>query len=374
MPPGFEVGGTLLALSTPVATSAPPSEPCVIGFLEQLWAIARTTFAESIRQPVLLVVLTAGTIFVVLSNPFSGYTLEDDQRLFIDLGLSTIFICGVVLAAFLATSVLNREIENRTALTVLSKPVSRPTFILGKYVGVSGALLAAVAFLGLAFLLVEVHGTMQTVRTPYHLPALTFGISALVLAVAVAAAANFLYGWAFTSTAVLLGLPLLLLAYVLTLLFAHDWAPQAIGTEFEPQILLAIGGMAMALLMLVAVAIAASTRLGQLPTLAITMGLFLIGLLSDWLFGRTILRLEEAFASAPEAERSLFDGAHLLYAACRVAYAVVPDFQVFWLADALTQKREIPFSYFAAVLPYGVLMIAASLAIATLLFQRREVS
>ena len=70
---------------------------------------------------------------------------------------------------------------------------------------------------------------------------------------------------------------------MLTLLFAHDWAPQAIGTEFEPQILLAIGGMAMALLMLVAVAIAASTRLGQLPTLAITMGLFLVGLLSDWL-------------------------------------------------------------------------------------------
>ena len=346
----------------------------MIGFLEQLLAIARTTFAESIRQQVLLVVLTAGTIFVILSNPFSGYTLEDDQRLFIDLGLSTIFVSGVVLAAFLATSVLNREIENRTALTVLSKPVARPTFILGKFVGVSGALLAAVAFLGLVFLLVEVHVTMQTARTPYHLPALTFGISAVALAIAVAAGANFLYGWAFTSTAVLLGLPLLLLAYVLTLLFAHDWAPQAIATEFEPQILLAIGGMAMALLMLVAVAIAASTRLGQLPTLAITMGLFLVGLLSDWLFGRTILRLEEGFAAAPEAERSLFDGAHLLYAGCRVAYAIVPDFQVFWIADALTQKREIPFSYFAAVLPYGVLMIAASLAIATLLFQRREVS
>lgn len=346
----------------------------MIGFLEQLWAIARTTFAESIRQPVLLVALVAGTIFVVLSNPFSGYTLEDDQRLFIDLGLSTIFVCGVVLAAFLATSVLNREIENRTALTVLSKPVSRPTFILGKFLGVAAALLAAVAFLALAFLLVEVHGTMQTVRTPYHQPVLTFGISAVVLATAVGAAANFLYGWAFTSTTVLLGLPLLLLAYVLSLLFAHDWAPQGIGTEFEPQILLAIGSMAMALLMLVAVAIAASTRLGQLPTLAITMAVFLVGLLSDWLFGRTILRLEEGFAALPEGTGSLFDGAHLLYGFCRVCYAIVPDFQVFWLADALTQKREIPFSYFAATLPYGVLMIAASLAIATILFQRRELS
>lgn len=346
----------------------------MLAFFEQLWAIARTTYAESIRQPVLMVAITAGTILVILSNPFSGYTLDDDQRLFVDLGLSTIFVIEVVLAAFLATNVLNRELENRTALTVLSKPVARPTFILGKYLGVSGALLTSMVFLGLVFLLAEVHGTLQTVTTPYHQPVLTFGISAVALAVAAGAAANFLYGWAFTSTTVLLGVPLLLLAYVLSLLFDTDWTPHAMSTEFEPDIVVAIASLALGLLMLVAVAIAASTRLGQLPTLATTVVVFLVGLLSDWLFGRPIAALEARFAETAPGDLSMFDASHLLYWACRTAYAVVPNFQIFWLTDAITQGRSIPISYLVLAVPYGLLVIVACLAIASALFQRREIS
>jgi hypothetical protein len=345
----------------------------VLPFLEQFWAIARTTFVESVRQPVVLVTVIAGTLLVILSNPFAAYTMEDDQRLFIDLSLSTIFTTQVVLAAFLATSVLNREIENRTALTVLSKPVGRPVFILGKYAGVAGALMAALLFLGLVFLLVENHGTLQTVRTPYHQPVLTFGIAAIGLAIGTGIWCNFFYGWAFTSTTVLLGIPLLLLAYALSLLFGPEWEPQAIGTDFRPQLLLALSSLAMAVLVLVAVAIAASTRLGQLPTLVTTLLVFMLGLLSDWLFGRQIVRLEALFERLGPDAGSILDANHLQYWAYRIAYAVVPDFQIFWLADALTQKRPIPFEYLAVTLPYGVLMIAALLALATLLFQRREV-
>ena len=91
-------------------------------FLEQLWAIARNTFRECVRQPVVLVVLTAGVLLIVLSIPFSGFTLMDDQRMFIDIALSTIFVAGTILAAFLATSAIAREIDNRTVLTVVSKP------------------------------------------------------------------------------------------------------------------------------------------------------------------------------------------------------------------------------------------------------------
>ena len=107
--------------------------------LEQLLAIARNTFFESIRQPVLLVVLVICTILVVLSNPFSAYTMTDDNKMFVDIGLSTVFIGGAILSAFIASNVITREIENRTVLTVVSKPVSRPVFIFGKYVGVCGA-------------------------------------------------------------------------------------------------------------------------------------------------------------------------------------------------------------------------------------------
>ena len=90
-----------------------------------------------------------------------------------------------LLAAFIATNVLNREIENRTVLTVIAKPVSRPLFVVGKFLGVAGALALATIYMGCVFLLVEMHGVLQTVRDPIHQPVLVFGIGAGVLGLAV---------------------------------------------------------------------------------------------------------------------------------------------------------------------------------------------
>ena len=104
--------------------------------LEQLLAITKNTFKESMRQPVLFVVAMAATLFIILSNPFATFTLENDQRMFVDIGLSSVFLAGVIGAAFIVTNV-TREIDNKTVLTVVSKPVPRPLFIFGKFPGVA---------------------------------------------------------------------------------------------------------------------------------------------------------------------------------------------------------------------------------------------
>ena len=75
-----------------------------MGTIEQLLAITRNTFFESIRQPVLLVVLVICTVLVVLSNPFSAYTLQDDTKMFVDIGLSTIFMGTAILSALVGIS------------------------------------------------------------------------------------------------------------------------------------------------------------------------------------------------------------------------------------------------------------------------------
>ena len=75
--------------------------------------------------------LAAATILVVMSNPFSAWTMQDDQRMFVDIGLSTVFLATAVLASFIATNVITREIDNGTVLTVVSKPVPRPIFASG---------------------------------------------------------------------------------------------------------------------------------------------------------------------------------------------------------------------------------------------------
>ena len=66
-----------------------------MSFLEQFLAIARNTFQESIRQPVLFVIAITGTLFIVLSLALATFTLQSDQQMFIDIGLSSVFLAGV---------------------------------------------------------------------------------------------------------------------------------------------------------------------------------------------------------------------------------------------------------------------------------------
>ena len=341
--------------------------------LEQLLAIARNTLFESIRQPVLLVVLVVATLFVVLSNPFSAYTLQDDQRMFVDIGLSTIFIGGAILAAFIASNVLTREIDNRTVLTVVSKPVSRPVFVIGKYVGVVAAQTLVMVFLALVFMIVEIHGVRQNASDLWHVPALLLGFGALVLGVGAGVWCNYFYGFVFSSTFIVLTTPLLLIAYGLCLLFGPDFTPRAPSSAFEGQLWIAIFVLFVGEFVLTAIALAASTRLGQVLTLVTTIGFFVLGLLSDWLLGRRLVRLDEIVSSLEEAGASPSTGLLVEQWALSVAYAVVPNFQVFWLADAITQKSPIPATYIVATVPYGMALVVVALGLAIVLFQRREV-
>ena len=110
---------------------------------QQTLTIARNTFFESIRQPIYVIMVLAVSLMLILNTFLAGYTLEDDNRLLMDMGLSTLFWAGMLMAVFTATGVLSDEIDNKTVLTVVSKPVGRPIFVLGKYVGVTGAILLA---------------------------------------------------------------------------------------------------------------------------------------------------------------------------------------------------------------------------------------
>jgi hypothetical protein len=344
-------------------------------FLEQLWAIARNTAVECVRQPITLAVLVAGTLLIVLSVPFSGFTLMDDQRMFIDLGLSTVFVCGTLLAAFLATSALSREIEVRTALTVVSKPVGRPVFVWGKFLGVAAALTACTAFLSFVFLLVEMHGTMPTVSTPYHFPVLALGIGAMAAAVGAAVWSNYFYGWNFPSSVLLFGVPLLGVAYLACLPFGKDWAPVNPAEQFRGQLWVAIAMMWLGLCVLASIAVATSTRFGQVVTLGVTFGSFLLGLMSDWLFARPLRELGGSLErmAADGTSTGWADAAHAKWAALQAAYALVPNFQVFWLSDAVQQKKDIPLAYVLPSTAYGIAVIVAAMCLATALFQRREV-
>src|SRR5688572_5895198 len=99
----------------------------------QLLAVTRITFVESIRQPFYAIWLSVVGLLIGLAPYLSGYTFDNDNLFALELELSALLTGGLVLAAFTAAGVISREIENRTVLTVISKPLPRPLFILGKY-------------------------------------------------------------------------------------------------------------------------------------------------------------------------------------------------------------------------------------------------
>ena len=325
--------------------------------MQQLLTIARNTFTESIRQPIFAVVMLAATLFLVLNPSLSTYTLEDDNKMLTDMGFSTLFLAGLLLAAFTATSVLSAEIEHKTVLTVISKPVSRWVFVLGKFVGVSAALAVAYWTLSLVFMLSLRHKVMQTASDPIDWPVWAFGSFAILGALTWAVLGNYLYRRVFTSNFVVSGAILVTIAYLCVLLIGKGWHFQPITTEFvveESQLGQVVIGLVMifeALLILCALAIACSTRFGQVMTLATCVIFFLFGLISDYLLGR-------------------FAGQSLV---ADVFYRLSPNMGFFWPADALSQGHDITPGYVGLLSAYAVGYCGALLGLAITLFESREV-
>ncbi|MEM8835140.1 MAG: ABC transporter permease [Planctomycetota bacterium] len=270
----------------------------------QLFAIARNTFSESLRQPIVFVIILASAVAQVFNVLLSAYSMgfseekevDGDDKLLLDMGLATVLVAATLLAAFIATNVLSREIENKTVLTVISKPVGRPLFVIGKYLGVAASITIATTIMLVFFLYGIRHEVMSTARDDPSGPVILFGLASVLIPVFVATWGNYFYNWVFSSTAVILMLPMSVLGYVTTLMLDKEWAWQAIGTDFKPQITLACGCVLLAMLVLTSVALAASTRLGQVMTLVVATGVFVLGLLSNHLLGNY------AFTNTPVGE------------------------------------------------------------------------
>jgi len=118
---------------------------CLLGLMFALVAysygtrggvIARATTKEAIRQPlfILLVLISTAVLGVNTIMPF--FTLEDDVKMLKECGLATMLISGALLAVWTSGTSITSEIEGKTAMTLLSKPVTRRQFIVGKYIGI----------------------------------------------------------------------------------------------------------------------------------------------------------------------------------------------------------------------------------------------
>ncbi len=121
--------------------------------MPKIAAIALTTGRESMSQPLFYVALAVGS-FSLLAFIFIPYnTFGEDVKMLKDSGLTLIMVLAIMVAVWSASVSVSEEVEGRTALTVLSKPVTRRQFILGKFLGILGPVVVLFVVLGFLFLI-----------------------------------------------------------------------------------------------------------------------------------------------------------------------------------------------------------------------------
>lgn len=399
--------------------------------MTRLLAITSNTFLQTVRQPIYAVIVLVTLLAYVMAPPLTGWTMDDDNKLLRDIGLSTLLMQGLFLAAFAASAVISQEIEQKTVLVSVSKPLSRGVFVLGKAFGVFTAVTLAF-YLGLiAFLMSMRHGVLQTASETSDPTVITFGPGVVLLMLIAAGALNYLFDWKFLPTAIALIAPALTVSIIVLSFVDRDWKfsryqtrqqisalPEGVPTpdvlrgivEFEPEegykalpgapgtlvrsnfkgpitddereylrslapddyrwcqqldflvtstrkittpdLLRAAVLILPAILVLCSVAIAASTRLSTVPTLLTCVVVLCAGLVADHYL-------------QPLDEQGV--------AWAQVLYRVLPNFQFFWMIDALTDDRVIPTGYVLTAVGYAVVWIAGMLALAAALFETREV-
>jgi ABC-type transport system involved in multi-copper enzyme maturation permease subunit len=116
------------------------------------FALALNTFREAVRDRVLTAVLVFGGIFVLGAVVVAPLALGEHHRVIRDLGLAAISLFTVLMIVLLGTGMVYREIEQRTIHTILTHPVARPAFILGKFLGFYATVLLSLLILSAVYL------------------------------------------------------------------------------------------------------------------------------------------------------------------------------------------------------------------------------
>jgi len=313
--------------------------------IASLYQIAKNTFRENVREPIFLLILLTVLVLIGLLPTMTLFVFREQVKMVVDTAMATMLLGGWVLAVICASHSITQELDSGTAMLVLSKPVERGVFIVGKVIGVLAGLTVFGLLAGLA--------TLVAVRIAkdqfwYDTKGLWLYFAALVASLLGGSLWNFVKRSSFPMNALLC-----LLVLLPTVAVGIRWIP--IDGEFPtyawrivPALLLVIFSVwVMGIL-----AVAMSTRFQLVPNLLVCSVVFTVGLLSDYLVGR-------------HAQTSRL---------AAVVQAALPNWQLLWLADALADEEAvIPTSYLVWSGFYVLMFAGIFVILAMLMFRHREV-
>ena len=327
--------------------------------MRQFVTIAVNAFMELIRQPVFLLLMTSSAVFCVFLATVPYFGFGDDPKLVKNSVLAVTLLTGLLGAVLSASNSLAREIRTGTALAVLAKPVSRAQFLLAKYAGLAAALAVLTYVNLLACLLASRMG--YDAYGDADVTGLLIWCGGIALAYAAGGFSNFFLRRPFVSDATLALVLFATLAFLINAAMSKAdptsrnitlGAFERVDWRMIPAAVLIL----FALWILAGLAVLCSTRLELMSTLAICSAFFLVGLMSDYIY----LKLGGTEQGGPWYATAL--------------YAVLPNWQQLWMADALETGKTIPLRYLGTAFLYAVAYVGASLAVALCLFEDRELS
>jgi Cu-processing system permease protein len=136
--------------------------------MRAIYFIAQNTFKETIRNKVLYNILLVAGVTLILSISFGDLSVFSRAQVMADFGLATMSLTGLLLAVFIGVGMLGIEIQSKTIYGVLTKPVTRISFILGKFFGLLTTLLLNFLLIaGVFFITIRLMGAHQNLSITY---------------------------------------------------------------------------------------------------------------------------------------------------------------------------------------------------------------
>jgi ABC-type transport system involved in multi-copper enzyme maturation permease subunit len=171
--------------------------------------LARNTYREIIRDRILYGLMVFAVMLIALSIALGQLSFAEQARITVDFGFTAIHLSAVILSIFVGSTLVGREIEKKTILTLLVRPISRTQFIVGKSFGLMGVIL-----MSMLILTVVLAGILLTLDLAPNM-AFAVGLFGVVLEAAVLLCVTLFFG-SFSS-------PILSVSFTLGVFLIGHW-------------------------------------------------------------------------------------------------------------------------------------------------------
>ncbi len=316
-----------------------------------IYQLAKNTLKECLREPVFFLILATTLVMIGLFPTMSMFVFRKQIKLVIDSSMATTMLSGLFVAVLCAGHTISREMKNGTVLLLMSKPVPRASFVIAKILGILSALTIYVLICNCASCV-----SVLVAKDQFLLDnaALITYFSCIAACAVYGGVRNFLSQKSFASHSVgALAIVFPVMTVVLFAIRLHSMQNMA-ADEFIPLHLLipALLLLFPAVWVMGGISAALAIRIDFVSNLLTCLGIFLVGLIAQYF-------IYNWFGNSVTAD---------------IAGALIPNWQFFWMADALTNMTQIPHSYVAWAFLYVILYIVIWTFWALFLFQDNELA